>query len=432
MFKINNKQKHHEPVRFIYIGSVLPDRTEFDSKAFSRAGSLWQENLLKEMKSCEGIQLDAVVSYRQVETSPRSERLWVKSEVATLNSGIQVKLLPFLNLTPFKQIAIGIGALKQILLWGIRTRYTNNRFVFLYNLSVPSIIFIYIGCKISKVKLIASINDIEIPGITVPKTFLHRIDHYLQCLLIPKLDGHVVVSDKIMQDFAPNSEYIRVEGGISPEIVSRCSQAKVAFANSVERYNKTFKIVSFGSLEEINGFNVLIEAFQIIRNKGITNVELYIAGKGSMEQVVIEAAKRDSSVKYLGYVSHDEVLNYYAKADLLVNLRLINNINSGYFFPSKLLEYLSSGTAVMTTRVGQVSSDLDGVVFFLDEESPQYVAEKLIEIINTDPAVLIEKGKSAVMVVERDKTWPRQASKIMEYIKGRIGCKSADISLASD
>lgn len=420
MSSLDKEIRCQDKVRFVYVGSVLPDRVEFDTQAFSRAGSLWQENLLTEISSCEDVQLDKVISYRQIESYPRSDKLWIKSESAPLNSRIQLYLLSFINVTPLKQLTIGLGAFIQVILWALRTSGAGAKFVYLYNLSVPSVFFVYAACRLVNVKIIASINDIEIPGNTVPKTIFHRIDYYLQRRLIPRLDGHIVVSEKIIRDFAPGADYLCLEGGVSPEFLSRCSDAKRAYNNSISGDNQSFKIVSFGSLEDINGFRVLIDAFGILRSKGLDNVELYIAGKGSLRQLVVDASNEDVAIKYLGYISHEEVLDYYAKADLLVNLRLANNINSGYFFPSKLLEYLSSGTAVLTTRVGSVSSDLENIVYFLDEESPQYVADALLRIINADIRELRYKGMSAAKFVEENKTWPRQARRVVDYIRHRI------------
>ena len=126
-----NRNLSFSEVKLLYIGSVLPDRPEFHTNTFSRAGSMFQENLLTGLKTA-GLLPSEIISIRQIQSFPRGGIFSVGKEYTELNNKMQVTLLPFLNITPVNQMAIGKLTLLHILLWGWRTRHARHRVVYTY------------------------------------------------------------------------------------------------------------------------------------------------------------------------------------------------------------------------------------------------------------------------------------------------------------
>ncbi len=395
-------------VKLIYIGSVLPDKPEFQTKAFSRAGSMFQEHFLTGLKNA-GLVPSEIISIRQIQSFPRSRTLCVRKEYTELKNKTKVTLLPFLNVTPVKQIVIGVFTLFHILLWGWRTRHSHYRIVYTYNLTVPPGLFTLLGARLIRAKAFVSLNDINVPGQTVPDTFSNRLDFWLQRKLIPRFDGHVVVADSIMKDFAPLTSYIRVEGGITSDMLNKTETS----AGKEELHDTEFTLVSIGSLNEANGFKVLLQAFALLKDE---NYCLHIAGCGPMEDEIRRVARDDSRIKFHGVISFDEVLALYKSANVLINMRLTKNMDTKYFFPSKMMEYLVSGTPVITTCTGHVAEEFAELAYLLTDESEQGLAKMISYVASLDPRSRAEMGTRAREYMHAHKTWDVQGRAVVDYI----------------
>ena len=400
-------------IKLLYIGSVLPDKPEFYTIAFSRAGTMFQENFLTGLKNA-GLVPSKIISIRQITSFPRSRTLFVGKENTELKNKMKVTLLPFLNVTPFKQIVIGVLTLFHIILWGWRTRHSQYRIVYTYNLTVPPGFFTLLGARLIRAKAFVSLNDINVPGQTVPNTFSNRLDFWLQRKLIPRFDGHVVVADNIMQDFAPLRSYVRVEGGINSNMLSNTG---VPSEKKKLSYRDTFTIVSIGSLNEANGIKVLLQAFALLKGE---NYSLCVAGSGPMEDEIHNAVICDPRIKFYGIISFDEVLALYKSADVLINMRLTKNMNTKYFFPSKMMEYLASGTPVITTCTGHIAEEFVNLAYLLTDESAQGLAKMISYVESLDPLFRAEMGARARDYMRTYKTWDVQGQTVVHYIQDNL------------
>ena len=107
----------------------------------------------------------------------------------------------------------------------------------------------------------------------------------------------------------------------------------------------------------------------------------------------------------------------YESADLLLNVRLTKAIDTRYFFPSKLVEYLASGVPTLTTNVGQIGSEFGGSVYMLADESPNGLAELLTHVASQDPDVRSARAQEARELAERHYSWKAQAARIAAYLR---------------
>jgi hypothetical protein len=92
-------------VELAYIGSVVPDEPKFHNEAFSRAGNMFQTNLLAGLKA-DGMEPSVVLTCRPVPAYPRSRIVVARASRAALSCGTPITLLPILNITPIKQILL--------------------------------------------------------------------------------------------------------------------------------------------------------------------------------------------------------------------------------------------------------------------------------------------------------------------------------------
>ena len=103
-----------------------------------------------------------------------------------------------------------------------------------------------------------------------------------------------------------------------------------------------------GGVYEKYGLKTLVDAFIKLKRK---DIDLYIFGEGSFVNEIIKLSKHHNNIYYKGCVSTEEIVKYEKKALLLVNPRPVNEEFSKYSFPSKTIEYMLSGTPVISTKL---------------------------------------------------------------------------------
>lgn len=390
-----------------FVGTVGPDEPAFHDEAFSRAGNLFQTGFLSGLTQA-GLSPSLVLAPAPISSHSPTRKLFVRGAIHSLGDGLTIDSPGFINVTPLKQVTIGLMVLWRLLLWGWRNTNSGSLVVCTYNLSVPPGVFTLIATRLIRAKAVALIVDINVPGETVPNSLAFRLDYQLHRWLMPLFDGLVVVSDAIVRDFGLRVPYIRVEGGVRES----------RFATAIPRSAALgFVIVSAGSLDEANGVRVLLGAFSKLRGD---HYRLRIAGAGPLEDEVKSAASQDARIEYCGYLALEDVLRLYASADVLINMRLTKDINTKYFFPSKLMEYLASGRPVISTCTGHVEEEFGQFTFLLRDECPDALAAAIEEVESIGIDARERKGAMAREFMLANKTWSAQGRRVVRLIRSLV------------
>ena len=396
----------HPGIAVAFVGTVVPDRPEYRSAAFNPAGNTFQAQLVRGLARA-GFPDIEVFSARPVPSYPRSARLLFPPRRDSLDGTIAVRLLPFLNLTPIKQVVLGLDVIFGLLHWAWRKR-RNSRVVLSYNLSVPPGAFTLFGARLAGAKAVVSVNDINVPGETVPMTALFRLDFELQRWLLPRFDGHLVVAKEIADDFFPGRPYVRVEGGVDREFLERTRPTREG-----TRSDSPLVLGFAGWLNEANGVSLILAAVALAHAR---QLRLKVAGTGPLQTIVEQAARQDPRVEFLGLLDSAGVTNLYAEADILLNIRLTKTMNTRYFFPSKLIEYLGSGIPTITTRVAHAETEFADFAYILSDESPQGLADLITFVGSQSPEERSQIALRAREYISTYKTWDAQAAKVAQYL----------------
>ena len=182
--------------------------------------------------------------------------------------------MPFLNLTPLKQLGMGLLAAWNVLRWAW-SRRDRPRVICVYNLTVPPGLFVWTAARLSGSQIVGLICDIEVPGQTAPDTLWRRIDYRLQRWLIPRLDAAVVVAEAIAADFARGIPTLFMEGGLRPEVLDKAWRR-------VGRADGRIAIGVACRLDQTNGVDTILQAFSLLDGR----FALRIAGHGPLEAEV--------------------------------------------------------------------------------------------------------------------------------------------------
>ena len=169
-----------------------------------------------------------------------------------------------------------------------------------------------------------------------------------------------------------------------------------------------------GALSKNKGVEYLINAFPKIKEE-IKDAKLHIVGDGP-EREALEELSKGMDVKFFGRVPHDEVLEHYKHAKLLVMPSVW--MENG---PFVLYEAMSSGKPVIATkRGGIVDLVRDGINgFIVRAADSEAIAEKTIKLLK-DKNLLKEFSKSSQKIIKEEFTTKKHLNYLNNLYKDVI------------
>jgi hypothetical protein len=181
-------------------------------------------------------------------------------------------------------------------------------------------------------------------------------------------------------------------------------------SSNKSNYSKKSNIILYaGNLDKIYGIPSLVEAFD---SQSISHFELHIYGVGDYTKELIQICKTNPSIKFFGYKEHKYVIEKEKEAFLLVNPRPNDAIYNNYSFPSKVYEYMSSGTVLLTSKLPSFPKGFEDYVYYFDTNKSNDLLEKIKEIVSLDKKILEKKANSAYKFVSKEKDFITQTKKI--------------------
>lgn len=176
--------------------------------------------------------------------------------------------------------------------------------------------------------------------------------------------------------------------------------------------NRKRTILYAGTLMEKYGIKTLVEAFI---EASLSDTQLVIYGDGPyVDQLKVLESEYD--IHYRGLASTDIVVEEEKKATLLVNPRPTNEEYTKFSFPSKNMEYMATGTSLLTTRLPGIPAEYENYVFYFEGESVADFARTLKCVMANSDAELQEKGNKAKEYVLSQKNNRVQGNRITNLI----------------
>jgi glycosyltransferase involved in cell wall biosynthesis len=277
---------------------------------------------------------------------------------------------------------------------------------------IPTALPTIILSKIFKVKncvLVPDISTFRFSYVTSSNK-LHQVSSYIKKsaseFFDHKFDSYILLT-KYMSSLVNKNErpYLVIEGMIEADDTSIDDK-------SLEVKDDEY-IMYAGSLRKKYGIMKLIEAFRQIEETG---VKLYIFGSGDAEKDINRLSKENNNIVFKGLVPQSRVFAYEKRALFLVNPRPSNEEFTKYSFPSKTIEYMSSGTPVITTRLKGIPDEYDNYLTYIRDESIEGFKDILEECINKK-SELENLGISARSFVKNEKNHIVQSKKIAMFLK---------------
>lgn len=169
-----------------------------------------------------------------------------------------------------------------------------------------------------------------------------------------------------------------------------------------------------GGVSKQYGLQNLVEGF---RMADLPNAVLHIYGPGDYVEELQQIAEKDPRIFYGGMLLNHQIVDKELEATLLVNPRPTQEEYVKYSFPSKTMEYMASGTAVLTTVLPGMPKEYHPYVFLLEDETTEGIAKKLQQVLSLSDEELFRKGMAARTFVLEQKNNVIQAQKILDMLR---------------
>lgn len=165
-----------------------------------------------------------------------------------------------------------------------------------------------------------------------------------------------------------------------------------------------------GSLHKCYGIEMLVKAFSRIKKE---NIELHIYGKGDFEKELIKYTKSNKNIRYFGAVPNEQIVLAEKEADLLINPRTSEGEYTKYSFPSKIIEYMASGTPVLMNMLPGIPDEYREYCYCFESETVDGYVNSLNSILSMDLKSLQVMGEKAQRFVYLNKNYTAQVKKIL-------------------
>lgn len=220
-------------------------------------------------------------------------------------------------------------------------------------------------------------------------------------MVISMCSSYVVMTPFMAEKLHPRKDKIVLEGHVEVNSIDEKLRSK----------SEMKKCVYAGTLHEKYGIKKLIKAFI---EADVANAELHIFGNGDCAEWIKNL--NISNIVYHGIWENSEIIEFEKTAHLLVNPRPTDEEYTKYSFPSKNMEYMVSGTPVLTTVLPGMPKEYMEYIYLFDDETVLGMSNSLRNILNRDVSELIETGQRAKKFVLEKKNNKVQAKRIIDKL----------------
>lgn len=170
-----------------------------------------------------------------------------------------------------------------------------------------------------------------------------------------------------------------------------------------------------GGLFRQYGLKNLVDGFMAYQND---EARLWIFGSGDYSDDIRQASEKDPRIEYGGVIPLHEAERKEQEASLLINPRPAAQEFAKYSYPCKNLEYMASGTPLLTTKLPGMPKECYDYVYMLDADTPEAITSALEKIFARPKDELQQKGEAARDLMLREKNNVAQAGRILKLLEG--------------
>ncbi|MBA7580309.1 D-inositol-3-phosphate glycosyltransferase [subsurface metagenome] len=159
-----------------------------------------------------------------------------------------------------------------------------------------------------------------------------------------------------------------------------------------------------------NGIDTFLQVAKFFNDKR-KDMFFVLGGTGPDTDMVKKYIRENhlSNIKLLGFVSNEELPDYYALSDIFI---LPSKTGEG--FPMVVIEAFASGLPVISTNTGgQIEIIRDDQTGFIVEPNKSKQIAKKIEYLSENKKLLKEMSENCRKLIEKEFTWGKNVDKLL-------------------
>jgi glycosyltransferase involved in cell wall biosynthesis len=344
-------------------------------------------------------------------TRVNTKKLFLRSS-SDIENKILFKYLPHLNITILGHIVTFFATFFATINWAL-TNKREKKYIICDVLNLTISVAAKIAALFLGGKVVAIVTDIPnfMKGYTKErkkgfKSVFINLYTFLSSYFLKQYDAYVILTEQMNRLVNPkNKPYIVIEGMVDYNMKD--------VINRLEDKYKEKVVIYAGALHEKYGVKKLIEAFMKVK---INDVRLWLFGSGDLESEIKEYEKKDERIKFFGVIPNEKVIEKEIRATLLINPRPSDEEFTKYSFTSKNMEYMVSGTPVLTTKLSGMPEEYYKYIYLFEDETVEGIATTMECVLNLTNEELYEKGLIARKFVLIEKNNVIQAKQIRDMI----------------
>lgn len=309
---------------------------EHAKKPVEYSANVFQEKLIRGI--CETGYMNSVISAPFIGSYPNASD-WMYFKGFDTHQD-KYEHVPFLNIWGLRNYSRSVS-LKKAVANFIQVD-DSEKLIIVYSPHTPFIeAAVYAKSKDPRIKICLVIPDVpQYMNLNAHVSMVYKVGKKFDIAKFNKLNRYVdsyMLLTEAMKDIIDihGCPYCVIEGIVDSDVFEKNCTKKQRSKNDDTKY-----IVYTGKTNEKFGVKGLIDAFERLEEP---NLKLVVCGNGDADTYIAQKATEDPRILALGQVSHDQAIEWVRCADVLVNPRQDNEEYTKYSFPSKNIEYLSSG-----------------------------------------------------------------------------------------
>lgn len=321
--------------------------------------------------------------------------------------GVHYKYIPYLNVALLKHLCLFAYAFVYVLLWG--SRHRREKAIVCDVLSISICMGALLASKINRVRSVGVVTDIY--GLMVGNakvSWIVKFAAYLNHCYVSSFDRYVLLTSQMNERVNPKGK-----PHIVMEALCDLSMAEQDVQNEEKATPRT--VIYAGGIQERYGLKMLAEAFV---KADIPDARLVYYGSGPYVEEYKKLCAVHPNLEYRGVAPNEEIVAEEMKATLLVNPRPTTEEFTIYSFPSKNMEYMASGTPLLTTKLPGMPEEYHQYVYLFEEESVQGYVNALRKVLSLPADTLYVKGVQAKRFVLQQKNYVTQAQRVLGLLEG--------------
>lgn len=403
-------------MKILLLGSLISaaqmEQLNNNSKEKASVAPVNYETMLAKGLVENGAKVDAL-SVPAIAAFPHSIYKHIDGKQETIENNIRTQWVPFINIQGLKQLSIKRNVETLLKQWLQENKDVKDKVVLMYSIYPPYTEPAIRLCKEYGCHLSAVITDL--PEYMYSWKNMKGIRGWYSKRLSEKMLELQGRCDSYILFTKPMAAKMGIED--KPYIVSEgfCDASIFDDIPDQEKYPRK-TIVYGGNLSRLYGIQNLVKGFM----QTDLDAELHLYGAGGDAAFIEECAKQDSRIKFFGRVDRKTLLVALKKAHLLVVNKPTADDYSNYSFSSKILEYMASGTPLLTTKVGGMPEEYWKYCYFIVDETCDGIAQAMKSVMEKTAEELRDKGIRSRKFAIEQKNCFTMVKEITDFLKMQV------------